>query len=445
MILTKKMEILAKILAAENIQISQANVATASFNVRTRHLVLPFWKPTIIDGSGAEKSFSEDVTVMLASHEVGHAKYTPIEGLHTMKDAQYKGIPFSLLNIVEDARIEKKIRLDYPGLFLVYKKAYKEVWDLKFKFTFGDVRKTNFLNRVNFYFKFFNSQNEYTFSDLIINKHEVKIVREMEKMETFDDAVEVCKKIRTYLDRLKEAQEKKEKNTIKINIKKSDLPDSVFEKNEFKTDEETEEDETPEKPNPEEYDPFENEEEDSSPSIQIQVENDDEEKEDPSEEQEKNQPDESMMDPRDYMDKDKNEKSKSPEEGAEEGCADYDLGGGDEDESDSDDDSEDGDFSDEEPEEPKDEESSIGPGSKSRSLSAEEDDEDEDEDDFGSALENESDESDMDNELKDFSEGLSDFQEITGSERKWIASKVEAKSFKITDFVGRKSRLSEDD
>ena len=67
--MTVKFEIkdqLAKLLATEDLVVEHKKVLTASFNVKTRVLVLPMW----------EKA-SNNVYDMLVGHEVGHALFTP--------------------------------------------------------------------------------------------------------------------------------------------------------------------------------------------------------------------------------------------------------------------------------------------------------------------------------------------------------------------------------
>ena len=97
---------LAKLMATENLSIQHQKIQTAKFDPVNRILYLPIWK----DMSGAMYD-------LLGGHEVGHALYTPADGWHdaavdTTKHKNYK----SFLNVVEDARIEKKVIRKYPGL-----------------------------------------------------------------------------------------------------------------------------------------------------------------------------------------------------------------------------------------------------------------------------------------------------------------------------------------
>ena len=58
-------DLLARLLANENLNVIRANVSTASFDSMSRTLTLPQWK-----------EMTPDVEEMLIGHEVGHALYT---------------------------------------------------------------------------------------------------------------------------------------------------------------------------------------------------------------------------------------------------------------------------------------------------------------------------------------------------------------------------------
>lgn len=95
--------LLAKLLATENLTVQHQNAPTASFNVKDRVLTLPIFA----DG------MSNAVYDLMVSHEVGHALWTPQDGWHDAvcdKGQVFKGF----LNIIEDARIERKVKAKYP-------------------------------------------------------------------------------------------------------------------------------------------------------------------------------------------------------------------------------------------------------------------------------------------------------------------------------------------
>ena len=95
--------ILAKLLASENISVEHGNFQTASFDVKNRVIRLPIFK-----------YMSGSIYDLMVLHEVGHALWTPLKGLHTEKGEKGPGFK-SYLNVVEDARIERKIKRKYPG------------------------------------------------------------------------------------------------------------------------------------------------------------------------------------------------------------------------------------------------------------------------------------------------------------------------------------------
>ena len=114
---------LAKLLATEDLVVEHKQVETASFNVETRVLVLPLW----------EKA-SNSIYDMLVGHEVGHALWTPADD----NKVKVKGLPHSYLNVIEDIRIDKKMKIKYPGLRKSYFNGYKELVARDFFGKFGD-------------------------------------------------------------------------------------------------------------------------------------------------------------------------------------------------------------------------------------------------------------------------------------------------------------------
>ena len=89
---------LAKLMATENITVVHKKIPTAYFDVKNRILACPTFKDEM----------SNELYDLFMGHEVGHALYTPYEGLHSTlkKNKTLKGY----LNVIEDGRIEKGIR-----------------------------------------------------------------------------------------------------------------------------------------------------------------------------------------------------------------------------------------------------------------------------------------------------------------------------------------------
>ena len=174
---------LAKLMATENINIQHIKAQTASFDPMKRVLYLPIWK----DMSGV-------IYDLLTGHEVGHAQYTPAEGWHSAatdktKSPHYKGF----LNVVEDARIEKKIQRKYPGLRMSFKEAYAELMKRDF---FGiahrDINTMNFIDRLNVY-----SKSQWTMQIRFTNK-EQKLIEKVRAAETWEEVVKVTDEIFAY-------------------------------------------------------------------------------------------------------------------------------------------------------------------------------------------------------------------------------------------------------
>lgn len=169
-------ETLARLLATENITVEhRADIPTAAFDVKDRILYLPTWK-----------DISKEVYDMLVLHEVGHALFTPFEGWHkTLSD---KGPEFkSYVNVIEDARIEKKIKRKYPGGRRSFVKGYKDLLDRDF-FGLGDkdLNTLGFIDRINMHFKGGDALG-IEFSDT-----EKPWVARIAKAESWDEVVKIA-------------------------------------------------------------------------------------------------------------------------------------------------------------------------------------------------------------------------------------------------------------
>ena len=108
---------LAKLMARENITVQIIDgQRTAMFDVVSRVLTLPNW-PFI----------NVDQLDTLIAHEIGHALFTDHSYLerYAQRRQELKNI-FTYINVVEDSRIERRIREAYPGMKLVFYNGYKE-------------------------------------------------------------------------------------------------------------------------------------------------------------------------------------------------------------------------------------------------------------------------------------------------------------------------------
>ena len=107
---------LAKLLARENISVRHENVSTAMFDIGSRVLVLPKFENITVDQYD-----------LLIGHEVGHAKYSSgpdaIEIL--TKAREFDGL-HTYLNVLEDTRIERLMKDEYPGLRASFRRGYAD-------------------------------------------------------------------------------------------------------------------------------------------------------------------------------------------------------------------------------------------------------------------------------------------------------------------------------
>ena len=169
---------LAKLLATENINVIHQKVETAYFIPKTRTLCLPIWE-----------EMSNDLYDMLTGHEVGHALYTPRD---LEKNNKYK-IPHSYFNVVEDIRIDKKMKIKYPGLRRSYFRAYRELIEKDFfKTQDKDVNGMRFIDRLNIFFKSGTDQ------EIDFNEQEQEFIERAKHLNTWNDVVKLTKDIFAY-------------------------------------------------------------------------------------------------------------------------------------------------------------------------------------------------------------------------------------------------------
>jgi hypothetical protein len=180
--ITENKSNLAKLLSEENLIVEQRKVSTAFFNAENRLLVLPTLK----------ENLSPDVTDMMISHEVGHALFTEADPWKVAVSEQE--INHTILNVVEDSRIEKKIKYKYPGLRSIYSRAYKELNELDFFGLDGkDVSKLNLIDKINLHFKI------GFIKGIDFDQRELEYVDMVENVQSFDDVVKVSKMIQDYM------------------------------------------------------------------------------------------------------------------------------------------------------------------------------------------------------------------------------------------------------
>jgi hypothetical protein len=168
----------AKLLANEDINVARANTKTASFDIKSRVLTLPMWQ-----------EMTPAIEQMLVGHEVGHALYTTDEYSDTIKENTSLK---SYLNVLEDVRIEKLMKKKYPGIRKYMTAGYKELNDRDFFGIEGkDVNKMLLIDRINLYFK-------ASLFNLDFSPEEKQFVVRAERTESIQDVIELAKEVYEY-------------------------------------------------------------------------------------------------------------------------------------------------------------------------------------------------------------------------------------------------------
>ena len=172
---------LAKLMATENLTVQHAKVPTASFDPKNRVLTCPIWE-----------QMSGDLYDLLMGHEVGHAIDTPADGWHGAvhdRGANYKGF----LNVVEDARIEKRQKRRYPGLRRSFVNGFNELMAKDFFGLSGrSVNTLPFIDRLNIHTK-----SSYSLP-VAFNAKEQDFVDRVQACESFEDALKLTDEIWEY-------------------------------------------------------------------------------------------------------------------------------------------------------------------------------------------------------------------------------------------------------
>ena len=191
MILDSKTQ-LAKLLATEDITVLHSNKAkTASFDVKNRVLTLPNW---VVSGD-----LNEDVIDVFTGHEVGHALWTLMVDWEKaiLTDKLHKGIT----NVVEDARIEKRIKGKYPGFVKSFVGGYKQLAKRNFFYEdFRDIPKMNMVDRINLHCKM------GSLSGIPFTEEEQYFVNLVENVWNWKDVVVVVKEIMAYMQDLQDEE-----------------------------------------------------------------------------------------------------------------------------------------------------------------------------------------------------------------------------------------------
>ena len=183
----KDLSLLAKLLAEEDIHVVHRKQPTAMFDVLNRELSLPIWK-----------DMSKVVQDLFTLHEVGHALWTPLE---MMKKVKEENISHSVVNVLEDVRIEKAVQLKYRGAVKIFNSAYQELLNGNFFETVGkDISNYNLIDRINLHFKHH--------TDVPFSTEEMVWVEKSNKTITPDDVIELAKELVDFIKENPDSQGK---------------------------------------------------------------------------------------------------------------------------------------------------------------------------------------------------------------------------------------------
>ena len=177
----KNKSTLAKLLANEDVNVVHKQMPTAYFNSKTRELGLPIWK---------DEEMTKDIYDLMVCHEIGHALWTPLDMLES---AALRKINHSFVNIIEDARIERKVKNKYAGTIGVFNRGYNKLIDKDFFGTADkDISTLNLIDRINLFFK---GNSDITFSE-----EENVWVDRVAKTKTPDDVLDLSEELYKWME-----------------------------------------------------------------------------------------------------------------------------------------------------------------------------------------------------------------------------------------------------
>jgi hypothetical protein len=181
----------AQILAREAITVTHdPSMPSAAFDLKNRTLILPCWDTSKV-GDNAKPVYD-----FLVGHEVGHAKHTPADGWKTTSeriggtDPRSQKVAADFLNVVEDARIEKMIKREFPGLRKDFTVGYQALAKMDI-FGIGnrDIGTMRFIDRINLHFKLgIHNGLEVPFH----NDVEREFVKRIDSALSFDDVAQIA-------------------------------------------------------------------------------------------------------------------------------------------------------------------------------------------------------------------------------------------------------------
>lgn len=168
---------LARLLARENLIVRHADVPTANFDLQSRTLTLPKWTNITVDQYD-----------LLIGHEVGHALYSDdVEAVKTSH--QFPGL-HTYINVLEDVRIERRVKDEFPGLRGAFTRGYRDFFNNGPIFQLDKpVDQYDFIDRINIHYKI-GAHVEVPFSD-----DERLILARLDKCRTMQEIVTLAREL----------------------------------------------------------------------------------------------------------------------------------------------------------------------------------------------------------------------------------------------------------
>lgn len=174
---TGTIDVVARLLATENITLVRANASTASFDIKNRILTLPTWK-----------EMNEAEELMLVLHETAHALFT-LQNEYKIIFEELKHLR-TYANVLEDVRIEKLMKERYPGSRRQFSDGYNSLNARDF---FGvktlDLDDLLLIDKINLYFKVGR------LCGVKFDKAEEQFVMRAERVNTIAEVIELAKDI----------------------------------------------------------------------------------------------------------------------------------------------------------------------------------------------------------------------------------------------------------
>lgn len=200
---TSRNSLLAQLLASEGITVEhRPDATTAWFELDSRRLVLPQWE-----------NKNQSVYDFLVGHEVGHAKYTPADEWKS-ESVRIGGegnsmIAKDYINVVEDARIERMIKREFPGLRSDFVAGYKELASMDaFGLQGRDVASLPLVDRINLYYKL----GVHTGMVVPFSTEEQVFIDRINAAKTFKDVCDISADLYEFAKQQKKEREEQQGN-----------------------------------------------------------------------------------------------------------------------------------------------------------------------------------------------------------------------------------------